>query len=64
MNMRWATRRLQTRNTSRNVVVNIDGVEKPLCDWAESSGINYFTLWKRNKRGVRGRALIFGAVKP
>lgn len=34
-NVRWATPKEQARNTRRNVMLVIDGVEKPLPEWAE-----------------------------
>lgn len=39
MNMRWATRTTQARNTRRSRLISIDGVTKCLKDWADEMGI-------------------------
>lgn len=50
-NCRWATTRQQTRNYSRNVVVEFNGKAMCIADWAEQLGMNYGTLWDRLKQG-------------
>lgn len=51
-NCRWATYKEQARNTRRNVMVSISGVEKCIAAWAEEYGINYTTAYYRLRRGV------------
>lgn len=46
-NCRWVTQKEQTRNTRRSVKVN--GVA--LCDLAERTGMNVYTLYDRHKSG-------------
>lgn len=46
-NCRWATRKTQTRNYSRNVLVTYRGETMCLRDWADAMNINYGTLWDR-----------------
>lgn len=48
-NCRWATRRVQNRNYSRNILVTYRGETKCLTEWAEVLGINYGTLRDRIK---------------
>lgn len=48
-NCRWATRSVQNRNYSRNVLVTYNGQTKCLKQWAEELGLNYGTLWDRIK---------------
>lgn len=36
----------------------IDGITKPLCDWAKGANISYFCIRQRIKRGLTGRDLI------
>lgn len=48
-NCRWASRTVQNRNYSRNVLVTYRGETKCLKLWAEVLGINYGTLWDRIK---------------
>jgi len=40
-NMRWATRLEQARNKRNTIYAEIDGVIKPLAEWAEEYGIPY-----------------------
>lgn len=50
-NCRWATTKTQTRNYSRNVVLEYDGKKLCLADWSAETGINYMTLWSRLQTG-------------
>lgn len=51
-NCRWVTRAIQNRNTRRNRLITIDGVTKPLIDWCEDSGLKYWTVHSRLRRGA------------
>lgn len=53
-NCRWADKKTQVRNRRCTVVLEFNGISKPLAEWAEILGISYHTL--RNKLR-RGRAL-------
>lgn len=46
-NCRWASRTDQARNTRRNRIIVYNGESKSLAEWAETFGINYFTLYTR-----------------
>jgi hypothetical protein len=46
-NCRWATRKEQNRNYSRNVLLTLNGETHCLKEWAEITGINYGTLADR-----------------
>lgn len=56
-NCRWATHRVQSRNSRQNVLYEYGGRVKPLCDWADESGINRITFYWRFKQGWRGHRL-------
>ena len=43
--------RTQSRNNSRNHIVKLNGIERPLIEWAEIYKINYKTVRDRLKRG-------------
>jgi len=43
-NCKWALKKEQMRNTSRNSQITIGGVTRLLCEWVEISGINPTTL--------------------
>lgn len=50
-NCRWVSQRTQTRNTSKNIVIEFNGEKRCLADWSERLGIKYGTLWSRLNRG-------------
>lgn len=50
-NCRWATRKTQSRNKCTNVLLTLDGVTKPLVDWATAQGISDITIRGRLRRG-------------
>lgn len=51
-NCRWATQSEQTRNTSRNRMVTLDGETMCLFDACQKCGVNYWTVRSRLKRGL------------
>lgn len=51
-NCRWITQKEQTRNTSRNTWITINGKTKILKDWCNIYGINVATACNRLKRGL------------
>lgn len=50
-NCRFVTASANSRNTSRNKNIEINGVTKPLVEWSEISGIKQETLGRRVKKG-------------
>lgn len=46
-NCRWATYKEQARNKTNAVLLEYNGVKKPLAEWADDLGINYGTLYRR-----------------
>jgi len=50
-NCRWATRREQACNTSRNRLLTFNGVTQSIPDWAETLGISGKTLAQRLRMG-------------
>lgn len=50
-NCRWSTRKEQARNRSNTVMLTVEGIEKPLAEWAEIKNIPYDILKKRIWRG-------------
>lgn len=46
----WATRKAQSRNKRNNRIIELDGVQRTLADWAELTGINYATIITRIDR--------------
>lgn len=56
-NVRWATRKEQTRNRRITAMVDYKGETISLADAAERSGINYDALRERYRKGLRGDEL-------
>lgn len=50
-NCRWATYKEQGRNKTNNHFLSFGGDSKPMSEWAEELGINYWTLKTRIRRG-------------
>ena len=50
-NCRWATPQQQSRNNSRNVWLEANGVRKCLSDWADDLGCTSYAIQKRLERG-------------
>jgi hypothetical protein len=57
-NCRWATAKEQARNRTDTVRLTIEGVTKPLAEWAEQSGLSIDTLRSRFSYGWRGARLL------
>lgn len=51
-NCRWATQKEQSRNTRRNVFLEVNGERQLLSDVEASSGVNRQTLLDRLARGI------------
>lgn len=51
LNCRWADNKTQMRNKENTVYYTINGITKPLIDWADDFGINYSVVWRRLKYG-------------
>lgn len=51
-NVRWATMKVQQRNNRRVRILTVDGVTKPVSEWAEQTGIKAVTIIARMRRGV------------
>lgn len=50
-NVRWATRSQQARNRRATAKLTLSGVTRPMADWAEITGIKYYTLKMRKQLG-------------
>lgn len=46
-NCRWATPSEQSRNQGRNHLITVDGITRPLCDWAAERGLRPSTVQAR-----------------
>lgn len=62
-NCKWATPKEQSRNTTGNRKITIDGETKLLCEWIEISPITTSTYYKRIKRGMTDKEALFTPSK-
>jgi hypothetical protein len=51
-NVRWVLGDVQVRNTCRNIFIEYGGRRLTLMDWSNETGINYYTLMHRERRGI------------
>ncbi len=49
-NVRWATRKTQNRNTSKNANLTVNGTTKTLAEWCELTGVPHSTLRDRLRK--------------
>ena len=57
-NCRFVTMAIQSRNNRHNRPVKIGNETKPISEWAEQSGINYTTIWRRINKGCPEERLL------
>ena len=57
-NCRWVNIATQNRNTSKNILVDINGKTQTLSQWSAESGVPKTTLFYRYRRGWSGEDLI------
>ena len=50
-NCRWVTRKIQQNNTSYNHRITYNGVTRTMKEWTEITGISYYALNNRIRRG-------------
>lgn len=57
-NCRWLSNEQQQLNKRNTVNLTIDGVTKPLTQWAREAGLRRRTVYSRMQRGISGKDLI------
>lgn len=50
-NCRWATRKEQENNMTRNHIITHDGISRTISEWADALGFKYTTMKLRVHRG-------------
>lgn len=63
-NCRWATRKEQCQNTSRNRFIAFDGQTLSISEWARKIGVNKETLRGRLKNGMSVECALTTPTKP
>lgn len=62
-NLRWATKKEQTRNTRYNVWFTIDGVRKLAIDWADERGLPRNLVTGRIRRKMSAEKILMPEKK-
>ena len=60
----WATRSQQGRNRRSTHLLTIDGVSRPMVEWAEIGGIAIKTLWTRISLGWDAKEAVYTGPVP
>jgi hypothetical protein len=58
-NVRWATMKEQANNRHNSVKLKIQGITKPLADWAKQSPVNLTSIHRRLQRGYCHECAVF-----
>lgn len=48
-NCRWSDMREQSNNKRNTIYIEYQAQEKPISQWADETGLDYSTIWKRHK---------------
>jgi hypothetical protein len=62
--VRWATRKEQNRNTSKNVFLTVGGIKKTISEWCELKGLMHNTVRGRLARGWSEEAAVNTPSRP
>lgn len=62
-NVKWSTKTEQAQNRRSNNMLTVDGITKPVIEWAREKGIGRTTLDARVARGITG-ADLFAPLRP
>lgn len=60
-NCRWATKTEQARNKSSSRLLTVAGETLPLAVWAEKTGLSYYTIYLRLRRGATAEEAVSAA---
>jgi len=63
-NCRWATKIEQARNTTRNTLLELNGVRVTIAEWSDKTGIKQATICRRLAQGQSVEAALTAPVRP
>ncbi len=61
-NCRWATAQQQATNQRTACLVEVDGVTLTVAEWAKLKGFHLTTLYRRYRKGIRGKDFLAPSV--
>ena len=59
-NCKWSTRQEQACNRGNNRHITYEGRTLTIGEWAKVVGVNRWTLWRRFKKGLSPKEILFG----
>lgn len=59
-NCEWTTRKSQTRNRRVTKRLVVEGISKPVAEWAEITGVPYSSIIGRMGKGLEGSRALYG----
>lgn len=62
-NCRWISMKKQCNNKRNNNILSYNGETHTMSEWAEITGINVHTLWRRQKRGWDDEKIITAPLR-
>jgi len=62
-NCKWSTWKEQQRNRCSNTLLTLDGISRPVSEWAEMYGLHNNTMYGRLKRGWSHKKTILTAAR-
>ena len=62
-NCRWATRKEQARNTTRNTLLELNGISATIAEWSEKTGIKPATICRRLAHGYSVQSALTSPVR-
>lgn len=58
-NCKWALPVEQSNNRRSSVIIEIDGQKRTIAEWAAVSGVDYYRIWSRIRKGWTARDAVF-----
>lgn len=62
-NCRWATKLEQSMNTRNTILISYNQITLSLHGWSKKTGVSYYCLWNRYKKGIRPPQLFNNTTK-
>ena len=58
-NLVWATQAEVSKSQTKNIFITIGKQTQNITDWADKFSVNYWTAWRRYKKGFKGKEIFY-----